>query len=370
MSKQAPTYEIEIDGKKLSPGTLRNVRRVNLQEALSKTARLDIEIEAGHSNDLKLDDIRIGRTVIAKLGYGSTTVKVFEGRIKIWKPVFNKRSTADRFVLSAFDISDDMKRLNEPAIHAETNPKAIAEKIIRRYNLTPFIAPEAELVTLKHKLGQSLTQKKTTDWELLCAIAKKVNYKIFCRDNTVYIANEAGLKQIPYAPRRFVYNPEIAEFRDATLIELISFTPEVDAARQRTRVVVKSWDAFTDSGERIGKKNLRDIPGGGEGFTEITVSSTVEQVLTVHSIARNLAQAQSLAESELKRRAEDLVMGDVTFEGDPSIRIGQFHDFAIRSFGSIGEAFGGSYLFKGVKHDISDAGFITTADVSKRTMEI
>jgi len=371
MSKLAPNFELKINGERLSPGIEANISRIVHEEAFFKSARVDIIIDNGISCNLSLSKIRLRSKLELSLGYGHELVPIFEGKVAIWQPNFSRQKKKDQFRLTALDYSDDMKTLNNPVLYTESNPADIAEQVIRKYQLTPVINPANELRSLKQTRGQSLNQDGITDWELLERIARLVNYKLFCRENSIYIVGESGMKCIPYTAATFVYRPTGSEIADPDIFELIEFTPNVDKARQRTEVVVKSWSAFRDDGEEIGKASLSDIPDGEDGFTELIVEANIMQRLTVHTIARNLGQAQKLAEAELKRRAEDLVKGDMLTKGMPELRIGQTHTLKINAFGDVGESFSGKYLIKSVRNEFDQkGGYVTLCDISKRTMKL
>lgn len=371
MTDKTMKYELLLGGETLSPGTLANIKKISFQERFFETSRLEVECENGVHFDLDFADAKVETPVTLKLGYFGDLHEVFSGEISIVEPNFQKAQDSDTLILTALDFSDNMKSEKTPSIYSETNPYDIAVRVIKRHNLTPVIEPAGILRSLRHKKGQGLNQKKLTDWELLTMIAKKVNFKLFCQGTTVYLVGDEYLStRTDYTRLHLIHNPSVEEMRAADTWELNFFNPNSDKARQRTKATVKAWDAYNADGELIGKADLAKVKGGTQGFTEIRVEETKEKVITVYAVARTLAQAQALAEKELDRRAEELVIGNVRLRGCPELRIGQRHDITAHSFGDFGKAFSGEYFFKAVRHDMTGDGFMTKADIAKRTIEI
>lgn len=371
MNENAMKYQILVGGKTLSGGTIANIKRITFEAKFFETSRVEIEFENGIHFDLSIQEVKLETPIIVKFGYfGGSLREVFDGTVARIDPNFQKGQGADSLILTALDRSDDMKILKGPSIHAETSPYDIAVKIIERHNMNAVISPAGVLRSLKHKRGQGMTQKNMTDWGFLTHIAKKVNFKLFCQGQTVYLVGNEYLDGMNYDKVTLIHNPDVDELRSPNTYELTHFNPNIDKSRQRTKAVVRSWSAYNSEGQEIGKKNLEQIPEGTEGFTEIRVEERQERIFTVYEIARSLQQAQILAEKELDRRAEELVIGNCRSKGCPQVMIGQKVNIVCHSFGDFGTAHSGDYLVKAVRHQASMDGFDTKIDIAKRTIEI
>jgi phage protein D len=368
MPSRAAKFQIFIDGQPLSDGAVRCIDSVVHQASFFESAMVKVVFAEGASFDLDFDQVRFDTPFELHLGYHNRLQKVFTGEVVKIKPQF-AIDTPSKLVLTALDFSDNMKDVPDPSVWRSRSIYQIAGEIIKRNNMRAVIEPAGPVQSFKHKSDQAVLQKQKSDWEILSQLAKKLNYFLFCRHDTVYLVNRDHMRTLQGQAFEFIEKADASELDETTKFSLMEFKPGADRERQKTEVVVKSWQPFYADGKLIVKQNLNHISTEEPGFTEIRVKTTKTEVLVIEDIVRNHDQAVALARAELEQRAQDLVKGDVMVPGNAKINIGDVHIFTLRSFRTFGRAFTGPYFIKRVRNRYSkDRGFVTEVDVSRETL--
>lgn len=373
MPDRAPAYQIYLGGQPLSAGNMRNISRVQYEEAFSQTSRVEITIDDGLSFDLTPELTKLGTPIELYMGWHGQLEKMFEGELVEIGPS-GEAESVDSITLTAFDYSFWLKDETN-RIYTEKSYYDIATGIIEKaatvngksVSLTPIIDPEAQLKKLKVADDKSFEQLNLTDWEMLERIASEVNHKLLCRFNKIYIADlKYFADQQPDAHKfMFIRNPYGGQTNDPSVFSLIDYNPRVSKVGQRTSVDVVSFDPFKQSDN---ERTSGDVTLDRLGYTDITVKSEVKQTLRVRGIARNANEARIMAEAELKRRAEQLVKGDFRVVGNPYLKAGQKQNIELQVFGAIGKQFSGEYTLTGVRHTFSSDGYFTSFDVQREKL--
>ena len=384
MPDRAPAYQIYLGGQPLSAGNMRNVSRVEYQEAFSQTSRVEITIEDGLSFDLTPELTKLGTPVELWMGWYGQLEKMFEGEL-VEKNPSGEDESVDSLVLTAFDYSFWLKD-ETIRIHTEKSYFDIATDIIEKVatvhgeavSLKPIIKPDADessnvdsiLKKLKVEDDKGFEQLNMTDWEMLERIASQVNHKLICRFDKIYIADMKYFadQQPDNHKFTFIRNPYGDQAHKTGVYSIIGYNPRVSKVGQRTSVEVVSFDPFKSDNERYGKETLANLGHDASGYTDITVKSEVQQTLRIRGVARNENEARIMAEAELKRRAEQLVRGDFRVVGNPYLKAGQKQEIILQVFGDIGKQFSGDYTLIGVRHVFSSEGYFTSFDVQRERL--
>lgn len=130
--------------------------------------------------------------------------------------------------------------------------------------------------------------------------------------------------------------------------ELIRFTVLADLAQQRGEVRVHGWDVTAKQAihETSGAEAIRREATGGRLGPEVVDAVFPGAVLDLHPEApATPAEARTLAETALRRRARRFVRGLGVTRGTPALRVGSRLDLV-----DLGPWFSGIYLVTAVTH--------------------
>jgi phage protein D len=373
---KAPKYIIKINGQDLAmecPIANKAITRLVFEEAFFKTSHVDLTFDDAVGFDLKPEYIHPLDNPVLKLymGYHQNLTKVFEGNIVETNPSGDQGENP-RLVVKAYDYSWRMKIPREPATYTNTNLYRIITELVYNAELVPLIRPEKALkeVTADERIN-SITQINLTDWEILVKAAELVNYKLFVRNDNVYMVSDQWLRNEMLDAdfrRTFIYNPDEGETDGETTFPLIAVNPRIAREGQRLKVEVLSWSPVARDGTKFGDKTLGDLQDEDIAYTEMVVRSTVTETLRINKLVKDSNAAKREAEAELRKRADYLVRGDAIIEGDPDVHIGMRANFKMKIFGNIGRKFSGEYGIEGVRQSLNDNGFITEMDLHRNML--
>lgn len=365
---KAVAYRIKLGGVEVSNATYANVSRLVFEERFFETSHVELTVKDGLHFDLTPEQLKLGTKFDLEIGYVNDLVKVFEGQIVEVAPS-GDGSGVDTLQITAFDYSHLLKVENPGRIFTNNNCHDIAVEIIENTDgkredgmtLKYSIDPDAEMKQLKISDDLSVTQESETDWEVLVNIAHKVNHKILCRFDTIYIMSLAKFQEQQPAEHKYTFERNRFGSYGNGVYPLEKFEPRVSAVDQRTNVEVISFDPVkTGTAAPHERRAGTQLDNRMSGYTDIKVRSDVTETLRVRGTAHNENEARTMAQSELRRRAEQLVKGDARVMGNPYIRAGQKQTIVYSCFKDIGRQFSGEYTIKGVRHQIETDGLLTT----------
>jgi phage protein D len=231
-------------------------------------------------------------------------------------------------------------------------------------SLKAEIENDSRLRAILPETDQRVVQISMTDWEVLTKAAELVNYKLFVRFNTVYLVSSDYLRKS--SGIRYIYNARKSDIQDDEVAPILSFYPRLGFEDQRKTVEVIGWDAYKEKDVRYSRAELENVEKDSDlkGYTEISVIAS--EKVRINQVARTDKQARELAEAELRRRAEQLVRGDLTIIGHPEIELGEILDLKINAFGRIGRQFSGEHQVVGIKNILSSTGYTTEIDINRQ----
>jgi len=358
------------------PAEKTHIGNMELQESLDETAKFEFSITESEVIQLDPSLYRLGTPVMLYLGYVDDLSLVFHGEIAKVAPDYPQEASVPRLRITCHDLSYKLKR--QPGAYIFKSPEypnqyRIVTYLINKYGLDANINPDTPLKDFKQGDDQSVNQEDETDWEMLDGIAKRLNYRLFVRETTVYMVSDNYLKSEQVAfKRKMIYRPTPEQLRQAQdNIVLLSFRPEVGSDGQRERVEVLSWHVKRAKPDKYSKAELSETTTekGGDIYTEIKVRTEVVETLRMFGVAigsgpENEGQARALAEAEIQRRADNLVRGyDAVILGNPLVRPGQEHWLQLNALGRFGQQYSGNYFLTSVRHELTtDEGYLTYFD--------
>jgi|GEM_PF-2918053 len=367
MPDKAVDYKVTIGDIEVSAATYANISRIVFEERFFETSHVEITIKDGLHFDLTPEQIKFGTKIEIELGYVGDLVKVFEGQIVEVAPS-GDGGGVDSLQITAYDYSHLLKLEHPGRTFTETNLLDIVKEIVTdskgkredKVSLVAVIDPEDELRKMKIMDDASINQEGQTDWEVLTDLANRLNYKLLCRFNEVMIVRLDRIQADQSVDHKYIFERNLFDTYKDGVYPLVAFNPRVSSVEQRTNVEVVSFDPFKSDGKRIAYESLAGLGRDVSGYTDIKVNTEATETIRVLGIARTPGEARTMAQSELRRRAEQLVKGDARVMGNPYIRAGQKHTIIYSAFRDIGKQFSGEYTIKGVRHQIDSDGLLTT----------
>jgi len=377
MPDKAFDFSLKINGVEIADYIRAHISKIEFEESLTDTAHLDIGIRDCEFFNLKKSDFDLRKPlrmpVEFALGYFGNLEPVFSGDVVKISPSFPDKD-ASLLTIVCQDVSARLKREPEPTIHDGDNfPNCltISRHLIKKNALDAVIDPEP---LLQNAAGDRfLNQLSHTDWEWLNQIADALHLRLFARGAIVYLVNDDYLLSHQTTKWTFIHGVDRAGLAAPNTAPLLSFKPELSSRGQRLKCEVTAYRAVDAAGIVYqGEKPLADIYHDGKNYTDLAITSEVEEILHIRDkVVKSDKEAKDLAESYLRARADRLVMGQGAIIGNAAIRAGSKHTFNLNSLGDFGKQFSGDYWITGVRHVVTLAdGFATSFDVRRDGLTI
>lgn len=195
-----------------------------------------------------------------------------------------------------------------------------------------------------------------TDMAFLEKLAKR-------NQATFYIRQGRGASEFYFGPRN---NERTAALELPWGKGLLTFSPEVNLARQVQRVEVHGWSA--ERGEPIvgsagsGDETGRDS-GRESGAQRVASALNTQPTIRVRAPVHNECEAQERARAILEERAQEFLKGEGESIGLPEI----VPDINI-ALRDLGDPFDKTYYIKAAKHKADGSGYRTSFSVEETTV--
>lgn len=287
---------------------------------------------------------KTGTRVEIKLGYLDKLKTLLVGLITNVKTDFPS-SGLPQLTVSGYDLSYRMMKNRRSRQNDDSKDSDIVQQIAKDYGLKIAGVEGTELELPR------VEQNQETDFQLLKRLAEDNGFEFFVFQDSLYFKKPCGKKSA-----------------DLTLEwgkGLISFSPEVNLAKQVKKVEVYGWDPKTKK-RIVGKAGVGDEPcregnraSGGELLQSVVTGDAVHRErLPVFS----QQEADRRARGKLKKASEDLLKGRGESVGIPDI----LADKNIELKG-LGPQFNRIYYIEKTQHTITSAGYKTTFNVKETT---
>lgn len=357
----APSYEIEVAGRKLDTETRGDV--IDLKVTLSKKeiGRFDLTINNWDDKRLEFkhsdsDTFDIGNEIHVKLGYADKPlVSVMHGVVMSLAPQYPESGTPTLTV----GCQDSLAKLKgrkpvegERKVFVDMHDWEIAQAIAQRNGLK-FKA------TQSGPLHELVMQKNQDDVEFLIERAKRIDFDCF-----VTVDPRSGV-----ATLNFVKPSDGRDGRPARFYtfewgkSLISFAPTLTGADQVGKVTVRGWDPRTKKAIHY-TATKSDLPGqpkgdaSGPAVAERKLND--KQDVVVDRPVQSDEEARDLAISLLRERANAFKTGVGKAIGLPDLRPGDNVELK-----ALGARFSGGYQVSKVVHTLGASGFTTEFHVEE-----
>jgi phage protein D len=287
------------------------------------------------------------------MGYADRLVPMMTGVITKLSPKFPDAGPPT-IVVSGQDnlvkLRDRKPAKGEIKYYPKKKDWEIAQIVAKRNNLE-FEATKDDPRAPQHDI---VVQRNQDDATFLMERAKRIDYDCYIvvgakdkKDKLFFVRPTDGRD----SSQRFTYEFKWGE-------SLMSFTPELTAARQVSQVTVKGWDpkkkaAITATATKA------DLVGGqkGKGTSGPEVAEKKlgkKEEILVDWPVESKEEAKALAVSLLRERAYQFLNATGQAIGLPDMRPGD--NVVIKG---IGQRFSGQYYLKRVEHSIGNNGYTT-----------
>jgi phage protein D len=265
---------------------------------------------------------------------------VFKGEVTGIEPIFQAQG-ASRVTFRALNALHKLSRGKKSVSYKSVSDQDLVNKICSNNGLTAdYDGPTSP--TYDH-----VYQHNQTDLEFIRLRAARVGCEIRVEDNKLSFKkrsqSDSGVKLT------------IGESGDATLER---FAPRLSTANQVSKVEVHGWDPKKKE-KIVGTAEAKKSNLGDKHGTEIADSKHSNVMLIDTNVAvYSIEEAKAIAESLLKERLMNFIVGDAVAKGNPKLKPGMIITIQCGD-----KRFEGKYYLTAVRHrflhDGPEAGFRT-----------
>jgi phage protein D len=326
--------KILVQGRSLPLATLRDVKKVTVQEDLAASSMFTIELFNWDQDTLRLtwsDDplFAPGKEVSLWLGTIDNLAQVMLGEITGLEPVF-QQNQLPTLIVRGYDYGHRLWRGSKTRSFVMMKDSTIAEEIALSAGLSPIVSDSQ--VILDYVL-----QHNQTDMAFLQARARRIGYEVYVRE-----------KQLYFQPPQNQAGGTITLSLDQDIVELY---PRLTMMSQVGEVVVQGWNVR----EKMG---VASKASAGEELTRmggfVTGPSAADRAFGVSSTdlvtwpVSSLAEAERMALGKFNEMALAYITGDGVCNGRNDLRAGNMVQLE-----GLGQTFSGLYRVTSVTHTIT-----------------
>jgi len=261
---------------------------------------------------------------------------LFKGKIGALEADFPEGKTPEITVL-AEDALQNLRMKRRTRVFSDMSDADIFQKIANEYGLTPSVSASGAT----HK---QLAQVNQSDLAFMRERARTVDAEIWIKDKELNVKTRSNRGQDKISLK---YQGNLREFKVIA-----------DLANQRTSVTASGWDtsAKTEIKKEATDSILSSELGSDASGVQILKEKFGDRKETLaHGVPLNSQEAQSIAESHLKRLARQFVVGRGVTEPNAKLRVGAFVELD-----GLGKLFNGKYYVSEIAHIFDNAKGLRT----------
>jgi phage protein D len=252
--------------------------------------------------------------------------ELFKGKITALEGDFPQGKPPEITVL-AEDALQNLRMTRRTRSFEDMSDADIFRKIAGEYGLTAQISANGAT----HK---SVAQVNQSDLAFMRERARTIDAEIWIKDKDLCVKTRANRGQDKISLK---YKAKLQEFKVIA-----------DLVNQRTSVTAAGWDV---SAKESIKKEATDSVISSElgqdtsGISILKDKFGMRKESLVHGVAPSSQEAQSIAESHMKRAARQFVVGRGVAEPNAKLRVGAFVELD-----GLGKLFNGKYYVSEIAH--------------------
>ncbi|NTU41449.1 MAG: phage late control D family protein [Nitrospirales bacterium] len=342
MSFYAPRFEIEINNSRLAADISKAIMDITINEKMDEGA--DFSMTVNDEFDMTKQQFKwldhplfeIGNRMNIRIGYGGTMEEIMLGKITSLEPSFFS-GELPTITVTGQDLSYDiLKRAARERTFLNLSYGDIARRIASEAEMQAVIddTPVFEPFIRKNN--------NETYYAFLESLAARAGFTFAVDRRTMSFIR-------PRDDRREVLTLELGK-------DLISFRPRMNTTDLVTEVEVRGHDANDPNTPIVGRAQAgseRILEPGRQTASQFAAEhyGEIRSVLT-GLIVNSTEHANTIAASELNRRSDGFIEGDVECIGIPQIRPG-----VTIKIEKVGKKFSGKYYVKSASHSIGNSGY-------------
>ena len=335
-------FEIKVEGNEL-PSTL-SVESIETRAEANRIPRvrlvvLDGSPAAGSFEGAGTKVLEPGKKLKISVGYvDSAIAPIFEGII-VKQGVQIPREGPARVVVHAADEALKMCVARNSEVFTKIKDSDLIAKLIKAHGLSASVSATSVV-------HEDIVQYYASDWDLAVTRAELNGMIVLASGGKVTVA----------APRTSAG----ASLRVAFGESLLDFDAEIDATTQLAKTAIKSyaWDAATQKVASAGPGSLNVTEPGNLS------SDTLAKVLGIKAFPQQTGgtlvpkDLTAWSSAELLKSKLSKLRGTVTYAGSVKVAPGGVIEIA-----GVSAAFSGNAFVSGVRHEIRDGLWTTTAQL-------
>lgn len=334
------TFTIKVDGKAIASGI--QVESIDTWSSVNKVPKARLVIFDGDpaKSDFELSALKTflpGNKVEIAAGYDSKETTIFKGVI-VKQGIEIDRTSASKLIVDVADEALKMTLERKNGLFEKIKDSDLIGKLIAANGL-------AKSVEATNTVHESVVQYYATDWDLMMTRAEMNGFVVMIADGKVTV-KKPDTSQAPVLT---------VKYGDS----ILDLAAEMDAATQVTSSAIKSytWDVAT-------QKLIEAGPGAASVKEQGNVSSAeLAKVFNIKKLAQQTgapiekSSLQDWSSAELLKSKLSKIRGWVRFQGSAKAVTGKTIELA-----GLGPRFNGTAFVSGVRHNIEDGKWQTTAD--------
>ncbi len=359
----APMFKITVEGKDLKPETLKEILEVKVVMDMENMTSFDFVIaNPWHYKDpevtFKYSDSKLfdlGNRVHVEMGYVDRVRMMVAGIITKLTPKFPESGPPTIGVSG----QDNLVKLRDKK-PVKGNVKYYTKK--KDWQIAQVIAARNKIpikVTEEGPEHPVVVQRNQDDATFLMERAKRIDFDCYIetdpktkKDTLYFVKPTDGRSSTQKQTYAFEWGKN-----------MVSFTPELTAARQVSQVTVKGWDVskkalitYTATKADLAGKKSAGVCGPEVAEKKLDKKEDV----VVDWPVQTVEEAKALAISLLRERSYEFLKATGQAIGLPDMRPGD--NVTVKG---VGERFSGQYYVTRVEHTIGNNGYTTGFSVRR-----
>lgn len=337
-----PMFEIEVTEPSSTPGVFTWADDTNLEPGtdVAISVRGDWTLPGGGA---KGSGSGLGRLAsVVSGGGGGKTQELIEGEITAIDARFDIDGPP-AMTIRGFHLAHRMTRGDHTRAFEEKDYVAIIKKVVSESKVgfkNSFVSKPAA--------PDRVVQRVESDWAFVRRLVGLIDAECFVDDGVVHLRPRPKSRRAAHTLR----------FGD----EIVSFAPQLNAAKIVGEVMATGWDSETQK-PIVGRARSQSAPvGSGDDATKVAKRFRTASVDLVDVAAADTKQASEMAAAELERRVMSYGTAKAMLHGNPDIKVGTTIEVS-----EVGKKFGGHWYVSGVTHSVvvGGSGFRTQLSLKR-----
>lgn len=330
----APRIYLKFNGTDASEAVADAIVSVEVDDSLTLPDMFAIHLRDPNLRLIDDDTFSIGTSVEIASRNGNSEVTLLRGEITAIEPRMNS-TLGPTVLLRGYDKAHRLNRDRKTRSFLQMTDSDIAGRIAQDAGLRA----QSDSTQQVH---EHVIQDNQTDWEFLVSRARRVGFRVYVEDDTLYF------KQLPSSGSQ------------ATLewaADLLEFNARLTTAHQVSEVVVQGWDPANQEQIMGRATQPNDTPQIGQNQQGPAVAQQAfgqAREIIVDRPVVTQAEADALAQAICDELGQGFVEAECVCLGNPAVQAG-----ALVSLQGLGTRFSGTYRVMHALHRYDATGYRT-----------